>query len=65
MQLSPIEHGNCMTFPPLDLMTAFSITTLLAPITIGAPSALIIAPKSTAQPSSIVTSPLMVAVGAT
>ncbi len=65
MQLSPTEQGNCMTFPPLDLTTAFSITTLFAPIVTGAPSALMTAPNRTAQPSSIVTSPLTVADGAT
>jgi hypothetical protein len=44
MQLSPTVGANCMALPPLDLSTAFSMTTEFAPIVIGAPSAVTTAP---------------------
>ena len=65
MQRLPICSGNCKTLPPLAFRTAFSITTVSAPIVTGAPSATMTAPCSTAQPAPIVTSPAIVAVGAT
>src|SRR5581483_345376 len=65
MQLSPIVQGYCITLPPLPRITAFSMITVFAPTTTGAPSAVTTAPYSTAHPSSIVTSPLTTAVGAT
>ena len=65
MQRSPIVSGNFETLPPLALRTAFSITTVSVPIVTGAPSDTITAPCKIAQPEPIVTSPAIVALGAT